>query len=79
MEFLTVSETARRLMCSTAHVYRLLAKKYIVEFRQGRKHFVVKKSLDEFIDRYCRDGNIPTMSYIELVDAHPELYEIDSS
>lgn len=73
MGFVTVSEAARRINCSTTHVYRLLKRNYIAEYRNGRSHYIVEESLAAFEAKYCHGGNAPAISYIELVNNHPEL------
>lgn len=74
MELVTVAAAARILECSVTHVYRLLESGIIAELRDGRKHYILKQSLDEFVAKYGRFAT-PTMSYIRLVNENPELFE----
>jgi excisionase family DNA binding protein len=54
-EFISARQAAARLACSVDHVYDLLDRGQLVEFRDGRRRKVVAASVENYIyQKMCR-------------------------
>ena len=68
MNLLSVRDVSKLLNCSTTQVYRLLHEGFLSEYRNGRRHYIIAESVQEYISAHTHDGMIDaSITYARLV------------
>lgn len=76
---LHAKEAAKRLACSVWHIYDLMARGEIVEFRDGRSRRTTAESLEDYVRRHSKQGRATPNSLgvtdpaIRIVPPRPKL------